>query len=243
MAFLVKENLNLDNKVSIVNTEKSKESHWIVYKQDPTPQYIIEAKKRLGQIRQPNVSPKDIKYEKLSSPSPSIESFYTSKESENINQLKHWSNFDSPSTPENIRLIRKRLGDDRYKKMNLINKSRSNSDLKNINNEVVKNDLKDLYIPKYLNNKKTDININADNNKLQIDDKLVYEIENEIEISKSFNEKKRHLEERNSRLSNYSNFSENSISKISVQSNTVNGIPFDEWMGKANNKGILMIYF
>ena len=48
------------DKKLVSNTEnksKSDQSHWIVYKQEEIPNYIIEAKKRLGQIKQPNLVP------------------------------------------------------------------------------------------------------------------------------------------------------------------------------------------
>ena len=63
------------DKKLISNTEyklKSDQSHWIVYKQEEIPNYIIEAKKRLGQIKQPNLVPNStlISKDKLNSQNP-----------------------------------------------------------------------------------------------------------------------------------------------------------------------------
>jgi len=89
--------------------------HWSAYRQDPTPDYIIEAKKRLGQIKQPNVVPSSSVNDTSNAPKNNTT---PEKPPKNLIQ-KHWSQMDNPSTPDYIKQIRKRLGDDRYKRTEL----------------------------------------------------------------------------------------------------------------------------
>ena len=85
------------------------------------PDYIYEAKKRLGLIKQPHIAPNIEPKKKHSSDTPvaAPPSEILNNQHENVEKPanKHWQNWDNPSTPEKIREIRSRLGDDRYKKM------------------------------------------------------------------------------------------------------------------------------
>ena len=116
-----------------------KDPHWIVYLQENTPNYIIEAKQRLGQIKQPHLAPpfqilNKQNNEKPTSPSitqnnitntqqPIITekpgSQQSKRESIKPKLEKHWLVYENPSTPDNIKTIRQRLGDDRYRKFDL----------------------------------------------------------------------------------------------------------------------------
>ena len=130
----LKEKLALNNKVinkppeavaHVLTKASQSQMHWSVYKQDPIPEYITEAKKRLGQIKQPNVVSSsnvdaDSKPPKISA---------TSDKPPNPAIQKHWSQMENPSTPDYIKNIRKRLGDDRYRRSELT-KSKSFTNLK-----------------------------------------------------------------------------------------------------------------
>jgi hypothetical protein len=118
------------------STNKSESSklsqyHWLIYPQEPTPNYIVEAKKRLGQIKQPNVAPNQ-KSSSSSNKASSVEEKdakqVVNEASESVKETnikrspsnsalinKHWINWEKPETPEKIKQIRKRLGDDRYR--------------------------------------------------------------------------------------------------------------------------------
>jgi hypothetical protein len=116
-------------------TKQHQDYHWLVYKQEDTPSRIIEAKKRLGQIKEPNVAPQasnNKRYVSASSITSSAanqpSSYLSSSDScasptnggnhaANIHNNKNWMQWDNPGTPENVKNIRYRLGDDRYKKL------------------------------------------------------------------------------------------------------------------------------
>ena len=144
LANLVNENLHLEDKImhqqmiknsllkeKLAETEKSNtyfndtqpaatempratqsHYHWSVYKEEPMPVYIVEAKKRLGQIRQPHRAPNANEVE---SKPPRTPVGIPNKEM----VAKHWSQYENPSTPDNVKQIRKRLGDDRYRRTEL----------------------------------------------------------------------------------------------------------------------------
>jgi hypothetical protein len=82
------------------------------------PNYILEAKKRLGMIKQPHIAP-NIEHKKHQqteqAPQPVIDTNSQSADTK-ISQ-KHWQMWDNPSTPDKIKEIRARLGDDRYRKL------------------------------------------------------------------------------------------------------------------------------
>lgn len=107
--------------------------HWMVYKQEETPGHIIEAKKRLGQIRQPNVVPNQVKEKPPRAPEKVKikEEVITLDEAEKPLMNKHWMQWDNPVTPDNISNIRRRLGDDRYKKSYSLSNGRSLTTLPN----------------------------------------------------------------------------------------------------------------
>jgi hypothetical protein len=92
-------------------------SHWTVYKQEEMPNYIFEAKKRLGLIREPNTTP--IIIPKRSGANSNIIKTTASQRplfEKSVTTLhKNWSIWDNPATPLRIREIRANLGDDRYK--------------------------------------------------------------------------------------------------------------------------------
>ena len=140
--------MKLDNKNEHKNESKSNQYHWLVYPQESMPNYIYEAKKRLGQVKEPFVAPKNqnaastksssqIKNEensKNTSDSQSNEVSCNKIETEvdvvaagiskpprsangtNSNS-SHWMSWSKPLTPEKVKLIRKRLGDDRYRRI------------------------------------------------------------------------------------------------------------------------------
>lgn len=109
--------------------------HWFVYKQEEVPNHIIEAKKRLGQIKEPFVIPNragnssrislneenstennvsEVNQFKLQSDSKSSFGSISTIKSKNE---KHWLTWENPSTPPHIKAIRGRLGDTRYKNL------------------------------------------------------------------------------------------------------------------------------
>lgn len=98
--------------------EPKNDYHWMVYKQEETPGYIVEAKKRLGQIKQPHVAPNQVNEKPPRGPEKVRikEDPVIIQEAEKARIGKHWMQWDNPRTPENISDIRRRLGDDRYKK-------------------------------------------------------------------------------------------------------------------------------
>ena len=84
------------------------------------PNYILEAKKRLGMIKQPHIAP-NIEPKKHQQ-TDQTETSQTVVENSNHNNdakktQKHWQMWDNPSTPDKIKEIRARLGDDRYRKL------------------------------------------------------------------------------------------------------------------------------
>ena len=91
-------------------TANASKQHWLVYPEEKIPEYIIEAKKRLNQIRQPNEIA-NIRQVRISD-----EPTVVLDQSVN-NEKRHWLTWPNPATPEKIREIRGRLGDDRYKRM------------------------------------------------------------------------------------------------------------------------------
>lgn len=107
--------------------------HWSIYQQDPTPDHILEAKKRLGQIKQPHIAPNEqnnsAKPPKTPTPSSSKPSTPQQALAKKPEEPKHWSQIDNPSTPDYIKQIRKRLGDDRYRRSEFAN-SNSMSNLR-----------------------------------------------------------------------------------------------------------------
>lgn len=137
-------------------TKSSEQPHWIVYKQEEIPNHIIEAKKRLGQIKQPHIIPPNqiqnanISKEQLNTSVSDLDKGSITKHvpdeastsicttNKNLAESKkknpnHWIQWDSPPTPDYIQRIRQKLGDDRYKKLDLTKKyveiNRSKSDL------------------------------------------------------------------------------------------------------------------
>lgn len=96
-------------------------SHWLTYKQEETPEYIIEAKKRLNQLKQPNLTPDLTKQQRAKSAV--VKSTTTTAPTSTVPKNLHWICWDNPSTPENVKEIRRRLGDDRYRKQNLLKTS------------------------------------------------------------------------------------------------------------------------
>ena len=118
----------------------------MVYLQKSTPDYITEAKKRLGLIKQPHVAPNQLN--KSTNEKPTMnQSLYASvpekpvdsdeKKMTKVKQEKHWFQYESSETPDNIKSIRKRLGDDRYRKFDL---SKSLTDSKPIKLSNMKTD-------------------------------------------------------------------------------------------------------
>lgn len=96
----------------------------MIYKQEEIPDRIIEAKKRLGQIKEPQLAPK-IENKSHAIAEPPVQVQVEQKEETNKLTKKHWFEWDNPSTPDNVMNTRRRLGDDRYRKYNqLIEKSK-----------------------------------------------------------------------------------------------------------------------
>lgn len=109
-------------------SSQQQQHHWLVYDEEKTPEYIVEAKKRLNQIRQPNVAPNTtslLRQVRISDEPVRVMGHEESERSRpasggsgcNDNEMRHWLTWPNPSTPEKIREIRGRLGDDRYKRM------------------------------------------------------------------------------------------------------------------------------
>lgn len=143
---LTHDNLHLENQIlanqiltsemiidNQKNNNKQSQHHWSIYPQEKMPDYIVEAKKRLGQIKQPNISPnsKPPKSPNALTPpkSPNADPIRAEELKKTIINSKHWSQFENPSTPDYIKAIRKRLGDDRYRKFDLTTKSNSLTNL------------------------------------------------------------------------------------------------------------------
>lgn len=263
---LIQENLNLENKVlanAIVTTEVIKEKlakttaeapkatqsqlHWSIYQQEPMPDYIIEAKKRLGQIKQPNVSPADKPPKSpnaVTSPEPNKPN--TPKKDEantpkNTIITKHWSQFDNPSTPDYIKAIRKRLGDDRYRKTDLT-KSKSYTNLRSVDSPEATTEKYRIPTLLSINNNiqitstvpetgNTNPVEEVTQNMIPVSNDLTSQVEEGIEIASKYDEthppiEKNNVErELNSRTSNDSRMSNKSESQPSL-------IPFDTWMKK-----------
>ena len=268
LATLVQDNLVLENKIltesvkgKLSSSDSSKivrDPHWSVFKQEATPDYILEAKKRLGQIKQPNISPKDIYIEKDSkkptSPTPSIASNSSSlidTRNESNNQQKHWSNIESRATPDYIRAIRQRLGDDRYRRMSFRNTSNSSVNLKSdspsISDKYAQKSSDSYKIPNYLTSTKngvthlkmnTEKSENSLKNILPVSENLIREIDNVIEIAQVYEDQKKKEDERNSRLSNDSKMSNNSRVSVEYQGYPNTGMSYETWARAANEKGL-----
>ena len=91
--------------------------HWLVYEETKTPAYIDEAKKRLNIIKQPHMVPESINRQVKISDEPTQVIEENENFSVNENYKRHWLTWPNPSTPDNVREIRGRLSDDRYKKI------------------------------------------------------------------------------------------------------------------------------
>ena len=128
------QNLNVENNKSNEarkgSSNNNNDHHWLVFKQEPMPQRIIDAKKRLGQIKEPNVVPNAQRnlqprvQQRENQPSEATtnqSSLSTSSHAPPQGTFnpseKNWMQWDSPNTPENIKQIRARQGDDRYRKL------------------------------------------------------------------------------------------------------------------------------
>lgn len=266
LAHLVEDNLHLENQVltNQINdykppTETSKVTsksnlHWSIYPQEAMPDYIAEAKKRLGQMKNPNDIPNY--YNKTSTVSPKT------PEPKGVTITKHWSQVDNPSTPDYIKQIRKRLGDDRYRKTDIC-KSKSFSNLKSCETPTVitspkpATPLNEPYkIPTYLHinnnvhistNRADSVQLTTENPNLnnilpvpnEVNDEANKEIEHAIELTKNYEETQPSYTENyyknervvNSRTSNESKMSQNSkIYDPLLPPSTTNIIPFDTWV-------------
>ena len=225
------------------------------------PDYIVEAKKRLGQIKQPHIVPNSDKPPKNQKPpaSPSAASV-TNSEAHQKFMTTHWSQIPNPSTPDYIKAIRKRLGDDRYRKTNL-KKSNSFSNFKTDESKAVtppalasksaepKEEPEPYKIPSYLN-----INNNVQITTTSECDHDNYtnimpscdarsEIETAVDLVKSYDQKFKREEDRqiNSRGSADSRASTDSrLSSVSNKKPNPNMITFDTWLrNHATQKGNL----
>lgn len=142
LASLIETNLKVESPMRRSATESQ---HWLIYKQEEMPNYIVEAKKRLGQIKEKFQPPmtaaaKPNRFNASAGSSVNIITHIESREEQlqhqqqqqqqdefqkrideinqkSLNKAKHWLTFENPSTPENVREIRRRLGDDRYKRL------------------------------------------------------------------------------------------------------------------------------
>lgn len=82
------------------------------------PNYILEAKKRLGMIKQPHIAPNiEHKKHQQTEQAPQTVIDTNNQSTEAKKSQKHWQMWDNPSTPDKIKEIRARLGDDRYRKL------------------------------------------------------------------------------------------------------------------------------
>lgn len=114
LANLTQNVLQLDDNPPQRNIQ-SNDSHWFIYPEENTPEYIIEAKKRLNQIKQPHLvaNTKTIKQVRIFDEPAQAEQ----QETTNVDEKRHWLTWPNPSTPENVKEIRRRLGHDNSKKM------------------------------------------------------------------------------------------------------------------------------
>lgn len=262
---LIKDNLKIENNIienqiatsnlivekPPVTQTQQQQFHWSVYPQEKMPDYIVEAKKRLGQIKQPHIAPnaaadKPPKTPKHpASPAPSA----TDSEVHNKFMTAHWSQIPNPSTPDYIKAIRKRLGDDRYRKTNLT-KSNSFSNFKTDVSKAVsspspkpvesKEEQEPYKIPTYLNiNNNVQITTSEPEHYANImpayDSKS--EIESAVELVKTYDQKFKREDERqtNSRAS-----TDSRLSSVSKKPNP-NMITFDTWLrNHATQKGSLI---
>ena len=110
---LAKQLLKTDNPVQIVTPQKY--THWLQYPQEEMPQYIIDAKKRLNQIH-PRTPPHVKKVEAVSLDEPVVKTVEENVIVEPKPVAKHFLTYESPETPEEIRDIRRRFRDERYKR-------------------------------------------------------------------------------------------------------------------------------
>jgi len=83
------------------------------------PNYILEAKKRLGMIKQPHIAPniEPKKHQQTEQAQAQASTVVDTHNSDSKKSQKHWQIWDNPSTPDKIKDIRARLGDDRYRKL------------------------------------------------------------------------------------------------------------------------------
>lgn len=99
-------------------SDESNQSHWFVYEEKKTPEYIIDAKKRMNQIRQPHLVPSsNVRHVRISDDATKVIEDKKASTIGDNNERRHWLTWPNPSTPEKVREIRGRLGDDRYKRM------------------------------------------------------------------------------------------------------------------------------
>jgi hypothetical protein len=110
-------------KTSVDMKDTKKYSHWLQYLSsfEQTPKYIIDAKKRLNQIH-PCTPPQIKKVETVSleetthisskSPIPTN----TVPAATNAHLARHFLTYDCPETPEDIRIIRRKYRDERYRR-------------------------------------------------------------------------------------------------------------------------------
>ncbi len=228
--------------VPVVTKATHSQMHWSTYKQDPIPEYIIEAKKRLGQIKEP--------FSNIDTNSKTPKISITPDKPSNSPIQKHWSQMENPSTPDHIKNIRKRLGDDRYRRTELT-KSKSFTNAKTYassNGSAGGGDAEVYKIPTFLS-VNTNVNITTSENPVQQNvDTLVMEssytnflpvteqevIQNEIDhalyIAKNY-EDTHPIQDRllNSRASN------NTRTEFSP-TDSKNMIPLDTWLKSHSNE-------
>lgn len=120
LANLTQNVLQLDNNNDESKLLSQSQPHWLVYPEEKTPEYIVEAKKRLNQIRQPNLVPSSSssssKQHKVKISDEPVEIIGSDGKPMTDDEKRHWLSWPNPATPDKIREIRRRLGDDRYRK-------------------------------------------------------------------------------------------------------------------------------
>ena len=116
----------VENSIKTLDDKKDSKrySHWLQYLSsfEETPKYIIDAKKRLNQIH-PCTPPQLKKVESVSLEETTPVSVHASKSPINmtnaatsVHLARHFLTYDCPETPEDIRNIRRKYRDERYRR-------------------------------------------------------------------------------------------------------------------------------
>lgn len=108
-----------EKEKSLVDANNDNSRHWLTYPNPRTPQYIIDVKQRLGQLKIPSTlaRPSSAATQKQTPETidrPSSASIQRSQKSANANDEHHFLSYHTRDTPDELRATRYRIDRHRY---------------------------------------------------------------------------------------------------------------------------------